>query len=412
MSALNPRIIALPILVAAAGGVFGYFMAENGPNLVPPERVKTVATLAWVAAGIFLFLSLLLLWEKQRQLLLVVLSVLAMTFISNLLGGPANGIFVVLLCAALLISYTRNQRELFGGNHGAALRHNLNMWLARNNGIVVVDNGKIIIPTTEGPHLGPRQIIVRPGNMVVMTSGTAISRVCGPSSFKSRKWEFTRQVLALGDRRKAMTFSNALTFDQLLVDVSITFMYGISVSDATRRGNNSGIRLKEDGSTGLTRNERSRILRLVTLAPEWERDIVTIVEGTLRNEVSHYEYDELLTFTNYLQLASVVQAIAHRRVERIGCTLTAVRVVNIAPRSEVVEAITDGERHRTRQLAEGQGFRDAISEVAAGYRTALRLGMNLDDIHREATRHMMEHMAEDPATKLVLTTPHNLNVDA
>ncbi|MCB0069061.1 MAG: hypothetical protein KDD77_17990, partial [Caldilineaceae bacterium] len=75
----------------------------------------------------------------------------------------------------------------------------------------------------------------------------------------------------------------------------------------------------------------------------------------------------------------------------------------------------EGQRTRSLDYAKGDGFRLAITEIAQGYRLALtlakeaedRLGKSIgvEDIHRMATRYLMDHMAEDPATKVVLTAP-------
>jgi hypothetical protein len=142
-------------------------------------------------------------------------------------------------------------------------------------------------------------------------------------------------------------------------------------------------------------------MRLVTIAPSWDQEVNRILQGATRNAIAMYDQEAILG-VSYRRIARQIGLLAVDQIRAIGCNLEAVTVSNIAPLPEAMDAYMDGVRVRARQWAEGEGFRLGIVQVAAGYREAVRLGMSLDDIHREASRYMMEHMAEDPATKVVL----------
>jgi regulator of protease activity HflC (stomatin/prohibitin superfamily) len=244
-------------------------------------------------------------------------------------------------------------------------------------------------------------VTVRPGNAVVMTMGASISRICGPSSFLSKNFEFVSRVLPLTKRRRSLVIVNILTSDQLLVDVHLSFVYGIIVSDDTIVGKNAKEELA-DGSKGLTDTERQQLQQMANLAQDWEQDVQSIVSAAVHNVVGGYRYDKILRLNDNQGLALKVIKRARTKILLLGAELQSVAVAKVTPPAEVIDALAEGESIRTRHGAEGDGFERAITAVANGYSVALGIGMTLDDIHREAARYMMEHMAHDPATKVLL----------
>jgi hypothetical protein len=392
---INPRIVIPALGLALLGMFIGNLAQARWPDRVQPHGVVTGAI-----AGILLGLLLGLYLIQQRRRWIAVAVIALLLIIAYVFGGPWNALFVAAAVFITLFISAGILRDLYGGNELEAFRHHLRIWLSMRGGFVVVSNGSIVVPTSPGPHFGPKLIIVRPGNAVVMVNGATISRICGPSIFMSANFEYVSSVLPIERQRRLLSMRDVLTQSYDPVGVQLTYVYGIDISAATIRGNSARTVLP-DGARGLTEAEFDRLSNLVTVTPAWDVQVNRILQGATRNALALHEYTAL-TSLSYRRLAREIKLLADEQMREIGCCLDSVTVAEIAPAPEILDAHVDGVRIRTRHHAEGEGFRLAIVSVAVGYSEATKLGMSMQDIHREASRYMMEHMAEDPATKVVL----------
>jgi len=393
---INPRV-AIPALGLTLLGMFlGILAQERWPGRVEPHGAVTGAI-----AGILLGLVLGLYLVQQRRRWIAVAVIALLLFVAYGFWGAWNTLFVA---AAVFITFSISASilsDLYNGDVREAVRHHLRIWLSMRGGFVVVENESVVIPTSPGPHFGPKLVIVRPGNAVVMVNGSTMSRICGPSVFTSADFEFVSRVVSIERKRRTLTLTDVLTRPHDPVSTQLTYVYGIDISAESIQGRNGHIRLP-NGAQGLTDLEHERLMRLLTITPSWDQEVNRILQGATRNAIAMYDQEALLG-VNYRRIARQIGLLAVEPIRAIGCKLEAVTVSYIAPLPETIDAYMDGVRVRAQQWAEGEGFRLGIVQVAAGYREAIQLGMSLDDIHREASRYMMKHMAEDPATKVVLT---------
>ena len=397
MLPFNPKIVSCTVLLAVLGGLIGTWAQNTSPELVRPH-----GTMVGVIAGALFGLTLGLFWVHQRRRWIAAAVVTLLLVLAYAFGGPWAAMLTAGAIAITLFASASILRDLYDGNEFEAFGHHMRNWFSMNGGVVVVDGGAIVVPATKGPHFGPRLVIVRPGNAVVLTLGSAISRICGPSVFQIDNFEYISRILPLTEQRRSLTVQNVMTTDHFPVDVTLTFTYGIDVSNDTIRGQNART-IAGGKSTGLTSSELNQLQRLISLAPEFEQEIRTIVQGATRNMLARMRYDQLLAINNYQLFATQIITLARNQTDQMGLRLLRIAIGSVSPRAEVVEAMVEAQRIRSRYAADSDGIRDAITNIAAGYRAATNLGLDIDQAHRLASRYMVEHMTEGANTKIVIS---------
>lgn len=398
MFTINLKIFASILTVMALGVGIGQW-AETRWGLKMEAPGFLVGAIAGALFG--LALGFLLVHQKRRWIAVATLGAfLLLVFVQ---GGLLTMIYTVAAIAITFIVSAGVLREMYGGSDLDAVRHHFHIWTGIRGGFLVVDKGKIVIPSTDPPHLGPKLVIVRPGNAVVMTNGGSISRICGPSTFVSANFEYVSKVYDLSRKRKSITVKDVVSQDMDPVSASISYVCGIDVAEETIRGHNSTVQ-HAGGSRGLTTDDIDTIERIHTLYPEWEADVYRAVEGALRTLIGQSEPTELVNHSSYPRFGRHVQQLAFSSAKTVGGRIELVTVSSIELNTELRDAHIEGQKILTLEHAKGGGFRMAITEIAAGYRTALALRRDLrvEDIHRMAAHLMMEHMAEDQATKVIL----------
>lgn len=409
MFTINPKVIIPSLLLAILGGFIGNWADQNAPGAFQVPSIVVGA-----AAGAMFGLALGLYMVHQRNRWIAVATLAAFLLIVLYFGGIISTLFAL---AAIVVTFAVTAgvlRDLYHGSTKEAIKNQLSVMTSIRGGFVVVNEGKIVVPTSHSPHPGPKLVIVRPGNAVVMINGGSTTRICGPSVFMSKNFEYVGEVLRIDRHHKNLPISEVVTSDIDPVAVQVGYYYGINVSEQTIRGENGNI-VHGDGSRGLTAEELKLLRSLVTLNPKWETALHAQVESTIRGLISQCGYEQLIGANHYQRLARKIVYTMADHVTELGAVVESVSVVQITPNTALLDAHIEGQRTRSLDSAKGEGFRLAITEIAQGYRLALtlakeaedRLGKSIDveDIHRMATRYLMDHMAEDPATKVVLTAP-------
>lgn len=395
------QIAARAGIAAIIGALLGIIAQNNRTQWARFDPGELNWTVVAAVCGALLTLLLYLAWEWRRRPATIIYAAIFFVFANLLMVGPLHTLLTLLFVALVLFASTIPLRNLYGLSPRQTFLYHMRVCLATRSSPVVIDNGRIVVPSGAGPFLGPCQVVIRPGNAAILTSGGAISRICGPSMFMCRNFEFVSRVLPLTMRRHNLAVPNALTSDQLPVDVRLSFVYSLRTSEATNAGLNAGLELP-DGSRGLTQREHDRLGRMVSLSPDWEQDIRVIIEGAVHNEISRYNYGQVLSSIDYQQIALEVRDLAAVRIRQLGAQLQSIAVASVVPRLEAIDVITDNQRIQTQRTAEALGFSAAITTAAAAYRQARSLGMTPDEIRREVTREAMENMAGDPAAKIVV----------
>ena len=409
MFTVNPKVIIPLLLLAVLGGFIGSWADQNAPGTFQIPSIVVGA-----AAGAMFGLALGLYMVHQRNRWIAVAALAAFLLVVLYLGGIVSTLFTL---AAIVVTFAVTAgvlRDLYHGSTKDAIKNQLSVMTSIRGGFIIVTGGKIAVPTSQPPHLGPKLVIVRPGNAVVMINGGSITRICGPSVFMSKNFEYVGDVLRIDRQPKTLSISEVVTSDIDPVAVQVRYNYGINMSEKTIRGENGNV-VNSDGSRGITAEELQLLRALVTLNPKWETALQAQVESTIRGLVSQCGYEQLISTNHYQRLARKIMYSMADHVRELGAVVESVSVVQITPNTALLDAHIEGQRTRSLDYAKGDGFRLAITEIAQGYRLALtlakeaedRLGKSIgvEDIHRMATRHLMDHMAEDPATKVVLTAP-------
>lgn len=405
MLTINPRVAISVLLVTLIGLVIGTWADERWPN-----TLEIPAVVVGIGAGIMFGFALGLYIVHQRRRWIAVAALATFLLIVLVTGGLGSTALAIASIVLTFVVTAGVLRDLYDGSEVAAIKSHLSIMTSIRGGFLVVDGGKIVVPSTAPPHLGPKLVIVRPGNIVVMVNGGSISRICGPSVFMSRNFEYVSKVIPTERKRKTLSLNDVVPKDTDPVSVSISYVFGLNVTPETIRGRVSSSELP-DGSRGITETERDIIHRVVALYPDWEQELGRALQGAIRNVFAQYNFEELINVNDYSRIGRKIEYMVHSTATRIGSRVEMVTVAAIEPNATYLTAHVEGQRLRNMQHAAGDAFALAIRAVAGGYFEAQKLGMSVDDIHREATRFMMEHMTDDPATKVVLTSPANYSLD-
>lgn len=409
MLTINPRVAISVLLVTLIGLGIGTWADDQWPN-----ALGIPAVVVGVGAGIMFGFALGLYIVHQRRRWIAVAALATFLLIVLVSGGVGSTVLAIASIVLTFVVTAGVLRDLYGGSEIAAIKNQLSIMTSIRGGFVVVTGGKIAVPSTQPPHLGPKLVIVRPGNLVVMINGGAISRICGPSVFMSKNFEYVGDVIVIEKQTKTLSIGEVVTADIDPVTVQVRYNYGVKISEATIRGENGGV-VHGDDSRGLTADELATVRNVIARNPRWAQDIHAHVESAVRSMVAQCEYHQLVGANHYQRLVRRIGYAIEKPIADLGGLVESVNVVNITPNSDLLSAHIEGQRTRNIEFAKGDGFRMAITEIAKGYRTALtlskdmelRLGksISVEDIHQMATRFMMEQMAEDPATKVVLPAP-------
>jgi hypothetical protein len=361
---INSRLIIPIVLCAILGGYAGHLIAEEWSGSLPPHGILVGA----VAGGLLGFtIGLYLQQQKRRWIAAAILTFLLI--LAYAIGGPwdallaAASVFIAFFTSAAIL------RELYGGDEITAFKHHLRILFAARGEWLIVENGKVVIPKGKGPHLGPLRVVVKPGNAIVMEAGSKITRICGPAIFQSNNYEYVKDILETTRLRRTAAVSDALTRELVPVIVDITYIYGVDVSDETIRGENGSV-THADGSQGLTADELNTLRDLVTTMPTWQQDIHSIVSAAIREVVAGQTYSDLVGRRDYMVIESLVHAGVRRRTNFLSIRVDSLRITRVSPASEILEALSEGERVRTREQAAGDAWRLAMTAIAAGYRAA------------------------------------------
>jgi len=409
MIPINLKVVMPALLFAILGGYIGNWV--EGAGMKASEIPSLIV--GGVAGAIFgVVFGLYLMHQRRRWIVVAVL--VASLLVVLFLGGIVSTLITL---AAILVTFALSAgllRDFYHSSGRDAIRNQFRVMTSTQGGPVIINEGKIVVPSTQPPHLGPKLVVVRPGNAVVMIRGGSITRICGPSVFMSENFEYVGNVLRIDRQHKSLSLSEVITSEIDPVDIHIHYNFGIAMSEKTIRGENGTIR-HSDGSRGLTAEELHLLRTLVTLNPRWETAVHAQVECALRGLISQYAYEQLLGTNYYSRLGRRIMQMVTSHMNAFGTVVESVSIIQIIPNTALLRTHIEGQRKRSISYASGDGFRLAITEIAKGYRAALLLAkdvedrvgksVGVEDIHRMATRYMMEHIAEDAATKVVLSVP-------
>ena len=403
MLVINHRLWGPILLFAIAGGLLGYFFEEQYPGVLAPH-----AALVGAVAGAVLGFPVGLLFQQQKRRWVAGAALALILIAAYAYGGPwdvllaaASAVIVYFVSAAVL-------RDLYGGDEMEAFGHHLRILFAARGGMIIVEEGKIAIPSGKGPHMGPMRVIVKPGNAVVMESGSRMSRICGPSVFQSGNFEYVKQVLDIRRVRRSLQVKDIMTEDLVPVVADVTYVVGIDISPETLRGENGAVILS-DKSQGLTDSELSALHGVLTRIPSWQEFVQDVVSGAVREVLATEKYGKAIRSNDYSGLTNHIHSKVRSRLAGRGIRVESTQLNRISPAPVLVDALASSEGIKTREKAAGEAWQMAITAISLGYRIALNNGMRPEDIHRETQRFTMEHISHDQATKIVVAAAPNIH---
>jgi regulator of protease activity HflC (stomatin/prohibitin superfamily) len=302
---------------------------------------------------------------------------------------------VVLTSLATFLVSARLLRDFYGGSTWDAFRHQLGLSLGQMRGLQVIEDGRVVIPSSSGTLLGPRLIIIRPGNAALLVNGGRVTRVTGPRIFRSERFEFVKHVYDLQERQELWTLEKVLTNDLIPTTVKLTTTYMLEISQEARQGD-----------TPLSDDEAHILRRLPFTMPQWPEATRSAVEQSVRQVVSSEDLDGLLASSHHRPLEQRIINLTNQRTLDWGVRIRNVIIECLQPMAEITGAtssrwIADANNV---EVARAQAFKDALLIIADAYRIA-RDDMEMPDeaIYREVLRRTLEQLAKDPATKLVIT---------
>lgn len=337
-----------------------------------------------VVIGLLLGIPLVTFTLTGRHRWLAILALNACYVLAFLIGGwEAAGAAVLASVLALVVSAAL-LRHLFDDSTWEALYYQLELAFGRNKGIQVIEQGQTVVPAEGGQLLGPRMVIIRPENAVILERGGQQTRVSGPRILKSEPFEYVRRIYDLRPHQEWLSLSAVPTADLMAVDVTAHATYRIDIPEACRLGREP-----------FTPQQDQVVQQIDLRAPEWERATKGVVEGHIRRLIGAVEMHDLMR-------NGVLQRMEHQALrlanEQCGAWHVVVDTL-ILERVQPVAEATAGMAGRARAAAQ----RDALRLMADGYQQARDRGMTDDEIQYEVLRHTLEQIAKDSSTELLLT---------
>lgn len=396
MLVINHRLWGPILLLAVIGALVGYFYEQANPGVLSPHAAA-VGVVAGAALGFPL--GLLLQQQKRRWVAGAVLA--GLLIVAYILGGPWDALFAA---ASAMIAYFVSAavlRDLYDGNEFEAFRHHLRILFAARGGMLIVQDGKVVVPPGKGPHFGPMLVVVKPGHAVVMESGSKVTRICGPSVFQSNNFEYVKQIIDIRRIRKSVQVKDILTEDLVPVVAEVTYVVGIDISPETLRGE-AASSTTATKLYGLTDSERLALMGIITRLPNWQEFVQDVFFSTVREVLANEKYSKAIKSTDYGELTNRIHRRVRSHLAGRGIRVESSLLTRISPAPILVEALVSSESTRAREQAAGEAWRMAITAISVGYKIALKNGMRPEDIHRETQRIMMEHISHDEATKIVM----------
>lgn len=324
MSKARMRVLSSVLILSTIGYTLGYWLDSNVPGVfgIP-------GSIAGSVAGALLGLSLGLYLVAQRRRWIAIAALSGFITIAFAFGGCVT---TLAMFGAILVTFSTSAgilSDLYNGNANEAIRHHFRL-LISVGGITVIDNGRIMIPSTQPPHFGPRLVNVRPGNVAVMMNYGQVTRYCGPSVFRSNDFEYVSHVLPTTRVHRSILISDVLTIDRIPVDVDLSYNFGLAISNDTITGKNSDLE-QVDGSRGLTNDE------ILVIRQHFESNFVDIqsfpeiVEGVTRSAIASASLQ--VYQDDYAKLASEIQSQVDVECKKQGVLVERVTITRLLSRT-------------------------------------------------------------------------------
>lgn len=350
-----------------------------------PEWTTQELILFGIIAGLMLGGPLITFGFTKQHRWLAILALNVCYLVAFLVGGwPAAIIAVVASVMAIVVSAAL-LRHVFAESTWQAFRYEVELALGRTKGFQIIEDGKSILPPGDGPVLGPRMVVVKPNNAVILERGSRQTQISGPAMVQTEPFEYVRRVFDLRPRQERLVVRRINTPDMLAVDVALAVTYRIDIPDVMRLGEQA-----------FGDREKQIIQDIDLHVPQWEQATQDVVRGFVSQVVGSLTMLEMLRPSEAQRFEQRIRRLSDDRCNQAWH----VRVDSVI--LESVQAVAEAAAHMN-ERAKAAAQRDALRLMAEGYQLARARGMTDEEIQSEVLRHTLEQIAKDSSTELFFT---------
>ncbi len=435
--------------------IIGYIIAF-GLRLPMLSRFFQVNSRFLVFLAVFLVVALFATWgisdilsiESVQREVIEPVRLLNTFFGSNdlkslwsLVGGLAiaAGLTVITLIpySYIAASSMYSQYEQYKGHETEAAQSAISILLGVNRGTWVVSDGKAELRGDPSGSLarfgGPGVLIAQEGHAVILERSGRLSRVAGRGITWLQPFERISMIVPLYARAEKITVEQVATKDKILVEE-----FEVLVFHRLDAGPE-----EDQVQDGIFAYNEQKLLREVwsPSGGDWRGGVKSASESAVRDVVGRFDLEEVVPMSDQFRdrfketLKLTINKVTQRAmgVEVIAVDIGKVKVPEEARKrllekwladwsiriaqSEREAMIRKGEAEavimKIKQVAWAEAQRHIIEQITAGFR-----GMNIEG--RETACYLialrsleaLEHMAQDPATKILLPTDITMQLRA
>ena len=341
--------------------------------------------LAGAIVGLMLGGPLITFMLTGRHRWLAIMALNACYIVAFVIGGWQAAVAAVTASVLAILVSAALFRHSFDESTWDAFSYEIKLALGRTKDLQVIEEGKTVLPKDGGQLFGPRTIVVKPNNAVILERGSKQTRVSGPAMIMTEPFEYVRRIFDLRPRQERLSIGRIMTPDLLALDVVVDVTYRIDIPDEMRLGS------KDFGEW------QKLVIREIDLrVPEWEQATRNVIEGFVRQLVSSMDMLEMLKPAAAQRFEQRILRLSDDRCNREWH----VRVDSLV--LERVQPVSETAIHMN-ERAKAATQRDALRLMADGYKQARDRGMTDDEIQYAVLRHTLEQIAKDSNTELFLT---------
>lgn len=328
-------------------------------------------------------------WRRWSAMTLLVVYVLV---VSLLWGRHATAVAIPSIILTFIFTAIM-LREVYLGSIKETVLHHLRMTFGMLRGFQIVNNGKMIVPAEGGVVLGPRLLIIRPGNAVVTIVGNK-HKVYGPGVLETAGFEYIDKIYDLSEQQRSFRIQNILTAERIPVNARVLVTYSIDIEGRRAHGDDA-----------FQDADKDKIKKLMREVAEWKTMTVDTVEQIVRDVITIRKFDALVRPDIHRRLGEEVREIANLHFQKKGWAIRLDNVVikDLQPAQEMGVAAS---RHWSEEKR-AEAWRNVLDTMARGYEGARNLGMTDEELKREVLRYTLEQIAKDPTTSIMFNRELN-----
>lgn len=384
--------ILIVSLATILGGLAGFFLGklfdEQISGAIAGALICLPAGIGWVS-------------KKRRFSFVVGLQVFFV--FSYYAGGVQGTIFSLASSILTFIFGAVIYRGLFDDNVTDTLGYQARYAIGLLNPPQIIENGKTVFPPNAKSLFGPRLVIIKPQNAAILEQTNRQSRVLGPEVSTLNRFEYVKEIIDLRTRSKTIWISDLLTKENIPIGISLMVVFRIDINDAQRRA-----------AEPFSDENRERIRLINYNWPDWEKNVLAVIEGRTQRLVRSASLETLLSTNNYFKYESIIRNLSNDRSRDWFAQIDRVIIKKIELRSEFAAANVEQWVANTKALttritenARAESARDMLATIADGYLRAKDRGMTGAEINREVLRRTLEAISSDPSTKMIFTPELN-----